>query len=343
MDIFEQKLEEMNFILEKHGLGLIYDVENDRENGLLMPFFCMFMDSVNQVGLNFCITTELSIRCGIIHHEKLVFMSYGMFDRLCKLSELIARSGVITVKEMPLNFHDLHFVANPFVGFNNEDREEDELESHFFMFVLECLMLFIVSHEVGHFINKHGNRETLRNFDGIFDDVLGHREISEAELIASHARELVADCFAFNIVRNHIESVFERKDDYLNNLLPVFDGEKGGVLLSLLIIVSYFKLTDGLSPHEHFKSTHPSTGARVRFILSCYVGSLVSDEEIEEVSDEEIEEFAPYYNILMMQLNSIFKLLGYNSENTWLKSTSSPEMIAWFDKVYIEYPNWKAK
>ena len=334
MDRFEKKLEEMNFILKKHDLGLIYDVKNDRENGLLLPFFCMFMDSVNKVGLDFCITTELRIRCGIIHHEKLVFMSYGTFDRLCKLSELIVRSGVITVREMPLNFHDLHFVDNPFVGFNNEEREENESESHLFMFVLECLMLFIVSHEVGHFINKHGDRETKRDFDGIFDDILGHRDIVETELIASHARELVADCFALNIVRNHIESVFDRKADYLNNLLPIFDGEKGGVLLSLLIIMSYFKLTDGQSPHEHFKSTHPSTGARVRFILSCYVESLVSDEQIEE--------FAPYYNILMVQLKLIFELLGYDSESSWLKSTTSPEMNEWFNKVYIEYPNWKA-
>lgn len=332
MDRFEIKLNEINKILSKNELGFIYDFENDRDNGLVLPFFCKFMDSVKQLDLNFCITTNLNFQCGIIYDEKLIFMSYGTFDRLCKLSELIFRSGMITGKIKKLNFYDLHLVTNPFIGFNNEKREESESESYLFMFILECLMLFIVSHEVGHFINKHGDRAISQSFDTIFDDVLGHRKIDGAALISSHARELVADSFALNVVKKHVQSAFDQQASYLDNLLNFYDCKEGGIVFSLLLILCYFKLSDGLSPHEHFQSTHPSTAARVRYILSCHVESL--DNEDEE------QEFGFFYNLMITQLKSIFSTMGDDFELSWIKDTSTPEMTMWFNDVYAEHEKW---
>lgn len=290
------------------------------------------MDSVNKFDLNFCITTDLNLRCGVIYNEKLIFMSYGTFDRLCKLSELIVRSGVITGNCKELNFYDLHFVTNPFVGFNNESGVESESESHLFMFVLDCLILFIVSHEVGHFINKHGDRIIKGNFDNIFDDVLGHREIDKAELISSHARELVADSFALNIVKKYVKSVFDEQAPYLSHLLDFYRCKEGSVVFSLLLILCYFKLSDGLTPHEHFKSTHPSTAARVRFIISCHIESL--DNEDETII------FSVYYDLIMAQLKSIFASVGKDFYLTWIRDTSTPEMSEWFNEVYKEHVRW---
>ncbi|WJV66569.1 hypothetical protein PCO86_20355 [Pectobacteriaceae bacterium CE70] len=334
MDRFEIKLNEINRILSRNNLGFIYDFKNDRDNGLVLPFFCMFMDSVKKFDLDFCITTNVNFQCGIIYDEKLIFMSYGTFDRLCKLSELIFRSGMITGKTKNLNFYDLHLVSNPFVGFNSEIREENESESHLFMFILECLMLFIISHEVGHFINKHGDRAIKQSFDNIFDDVLGHRKIDGSEIISSHARELVADGFALNIVKNHVQSAFDRQAPYLGNLLDFYTDEEGGVVFSLLLILCYFKLSDGLSPHEHFKSTHPSTAARVRFILSCHIESLNNEDETKM--------FGVYHNLIIIQLKSIFSSMGKDFELTWIKDTNTPEMTEWFNDVYKEHPNWIA-
>lgn len=39
MDVFEIKLDEINNIFSKNNLGFIYDLKNDRDNGLLLPFF----------------------------------------------------------------------------------------------------------------------------------------------------------------------------------------------------------------------------------------------------------------------------------------------------------------
>ncbi|HCU0149413.1 TPA: hypothetical protein OUE12_000385 [Escherichia coli] len=334
MDRFEIKLNEINEILSKNQLGLIYDFINDRDNGLVLPFFSKYMDSVRKLDLDFCITTNSHFQCGIIYDEKLIFMSYGTFDRLCKLSDLIFRSGMITGKSTNLNFYDLHLVTNPFVGFNNETREESESESHLFMFILDCLMLFIVSHEVGHFINKHGDRAKKQSIDTIFDDVLGHKKINSAEIISSHARELVADGFALNIVKKHAQSAFDQKASYLNNLLDFYSSKEGGIAFSLLLILCYFKLSDGLSPHEHFQSTHPSTAARVRFILSCHIESLVNEDEEKT--------FGFYYGLIITQLKSIFASMGDDFELTWIKDTNSPEMTEWFNNVYKEHPKWLA-
>ncbi|MXE76007.1 hypothetical protein FQ028_26605, partial [Escherichia coli] len=81
MDRFEIKLNEINEILSKNQLGLIYDFINDRDNGLVLPFFSKYMDSVRKFDLDFCITTNSHFQCGIIYDEKLIFMSYGTFDR----------------------------------------------------------------------------------------------------------------------------------------------------------------------------------------------------------------------------------------------------------------------
>lgn len=332
MDRFEIKLNKINEILLKNQLGLMYDFENNKDNGLVLPFFCKYMDSVKKLGLDFCITTNLNFQCGIIYDERLIFMSHGTFDRLCKLSDLIFRSGVITGKSKDLNFYDLHFVANPFVGFKNEIREESESESHLFMFILDCLMLFIVSHEVGHFINKHGDRAIKQSIDTIFDDVLGHRKINRDELISNHAKELVADCFALNIVKKHVQSAFDQQAPYLDNLLNFYSIKEGGVVFSLLLILCYFKLSDGLSPYEHFQSTHPSTAARVRFILSCHIESLVNEDE------EKI--FGLHYGLIIAQFKLIFASMGDDLELRWIKDTNSPEMTKWFNDVYQEYPKW---
>lgn len=332
MDRFKNKLDEIDRIISKNGLGFIYDFENDKDNGLVHPFCCIFMDFANKFDLDFCITTNLNFQCGIIYDEKLIFMSYGTFDRLCKLSELIFRSGMITGKPMSLNFYDLHLVNNPFVGFNNETREENESESHLFMFILQSLMLFIVSHEVGHFVNKHGDRAIKQSFYNIFDDVLGHREIDGNELISSHARELVADGFALNIVKKNVQSAFDQEVCYLGNLLDFYTCKEGGIVFSLLLILCYFKLSDGLSPHEHFNSTHPSTAARVRFILSCHIESLNNEDETKK--------FGIYYNLITTQLKSIFSTMGNEFELTWIKDTNTPEMAEWFNDVYKEHPIW---
>lgn len=332
MGRFETKLNKINEILSNKQLGFIYDFENNRDNGLVFPFFCMYMDSLKEFDLEFCITTNFNFQCGIIYDERLIFMSYGTFDRLCKLSDLICRSGMITGKSKDLDFYDLHLVTNPFVGFNHEIREEGESESHLFMFILDCLMLFIVSHEVGHFINKHGDRAIKKSIDTIFDDILGHRKINRDELIASHTRELIADAFAFNVVKKNIQSAFDQQVPFLDNLLEFYNSKEGGIVFSLLLILCYFKLADGLSPYEHFQSTHPSTAARVRFILSCHIESLVNEDEEKT--------FKFYYNLIITQLKFIFASMGNDFELKWIEDTSSPEMTEWFNDVYKEYPKW---
>jgi hypothetical protein len=332
MDIFDIKLEEINEKLIKRNRGFLYDLKHDRENGLILPFFAMYMNYANKNGLDFCFTTKTSFECGIIHDDKLIFMSYGTFDRLCKLAELIVRSGVITGKTRELNFFDLHLVEKPFVGFNNEERDETESESHLFMFILNTLMFFVFSHEVGHFVNRHGERNIKNTTDNIFDDVIGHKFIDKNQLISSHARELVADCYALNSVKKYIQSVFNNQDDYINNLVEDYKTKEGPVLLSLLLILCYFKLTDGLNDFDHFESTHPSTAARMRFIISCHIESLNAHDD-----DIFIDK---YLTSIIDQCTSIFASVDAEFGLKWIVDTSTDEMTEWFNEVHKEYPKW---
>jgi len=60
MDRFEIKLNEINEILSKNQLGLIYDFINDRDNGLVLPFFSKYMDSVQKLDLDFLHYNQLT-------------------------------------------------------------------------------------------------------------------------------------------------------------------------------------------------------------------------------------------------------------------------------------------
>ncbi len=110
MDMYQQKLDQLDSILQTHKLGYIYDFLNDRGNGLILPFFSIHMDSLNKIGLDFSITTDSTARAGIIYDKNLVFISQGLIDKLSKLTELIYISGAINGVKKDIRYHDLHFV-----------------------------------------------------------------------------------------------------------------------------------------------------------------------------------------------------------------------------------------
>ena len=113
-------------------------LQNDRDNGLVLPFFAKYMDQVRGIGLEFCVTTDMGARAGILYKHKLIFMSHGVFDRLCKLSLLIHSSGVLNDNPKHFDYVDLHFVDRPFTGFSpNDYRKEPESDAHLFLFCVE--------------------------------------------------------------------------------------------------------------------------------------------------------------------------------------------------------------
>ncbi|WP_146184730.1 hypothetical protein [Aeromonas sp. HMWF015] len=324
-----KRLQELDDILFSNELGCIYDFLGDRDNGLVFPFFAKYMDAVKKVGLEFCVTTDTGIRAGILYKHKLIFVSYGIFDRLCKLALLVHSSGVLNGKPRTFNFVDLHLVDNPFVGFNYEDqREESEGDSHLLLFIFDCLLSFVVSHEVGHYVNKHGNREKIS------DDIEGHRKISRKTLIQSHARELVADNYAFRFLRKNIKDPIINSNPIIEKLLPEFKNEKGATLLALLFVACYFKLMDGNSPNSHFESTHPESAIRVHSIFATFIEPYMDTNEMEQ--------YAQLFPLAITLLKAVFIHKDGTFDFNWQGRAMTPEMIQWHSEICSEYTNWCA-
>lgn len=329
MDDKAKRLEELDEILFKNELGCIYDFLGDRDNGLVLPFFAKYMDAVKDVGLEFCVTTDKGTRAGILYKQNLIFMSYGLFDRLCKLSLLIHSSGVLSGKSKPFKFVDLHLVDNPFVGFHpDEQREESESDSHLLLFIFDGLLSFVVAHEVGHYINRHGDREKIS------DDIEGHRKIDRKTLIESHARELVADNYAFSYLRKDIEVSIKSSNPIIEELLPEFKSEKGAILLALLFISCYFKLMDGNSPNSHFESTHPESAIRVHSIFATFLEP--------HMDTNEMEPYAQLFPLAITLLKDVFTYKDGAFDFNWQGRAMTPEMKEWHSEICSEYANWCA-
>lgn len=329
MKSVEKRLDELNVILSQNGLGLIFDFLGDRQNGLVLPFFARHMDAVKAIGLEFCVTTDQRSKAGILYRHNLIFMSYGLIDRLSKLALLIHSSGVLDDIEKGFEYIDLHLVGNPFRGFHGEEcPRELEMNTNLFLFVFDSLLNFVVAHEVGHYINKHGERIDSS------DDTEGHKKISRESLIQSHARELVADNYAFRNLRCNLESSISLKNPVLNDLLPQYMSEKGAASLALLFVACYFKLIDGQSPVSHFESTHPETPIRVHSIFATYLEPYMDTE-----SQDEMEDLLP---LAISRLERIFKYKDENFDLSWPGKASTPEIMQWHVEVGKEYKEWCA-
>lgn len=328
MDIYNNKLEAINKILIKNNLGLMYDIENEDVNPLVMIFFCKYMDDANKIGLDFCITTDQAVRAGIIYHERLIFLSYGLFDRLCKLSLLIYSSGELNGRQLDFNFSDLHLTELPFKNSDLEFIKSDNERYLLFIFLLDAMLCFVISHEVGHYFNDHGKRKKIS------DDIQGHQKIERKNLIVSHAIELVADSHGFISLLDNIKHRFLKEDKGIAYLLPCYKNDYGYMLLSHVIVGCYFKLMDGHAPLPHFYSTHPDSASRLKVIYSSILEHYVPKER---------SKLKQHGEIIISALTCVRKIFEYKGDVfnvNWLSNYTDEEMNAWFNDVSQEYENW---
>lgn len=328
MDRYQQKLERLNKVITKHNLGYIYDFLYERENGLILPFFARYMDSLNKIGLDFSVTTNTNISAGIVYNENLIFISCGLIDRLNKLAELIYSSGVLDDVKKPIRYYDLHFTHDPFKGFNQDDNTfGSDHKDHLYLFIFDILLLFIVNHEVGHFYNEHGARLNT----SIFDDVENHRKIKTQEIIPSHARELVADIYAFHLTIKYVDVVLVNQKNSLSSLSNKFKEENGSIFLTLVLITCYFQLMDGVGTSDHFNSTHPDSIARAFFIMAAYEPHINNSNSFQ---------FEKIYPEVMALLQQVFGYCDENFKIDWNNRINTPEMEKWYNSICKEYSLW---
>ncbi len=324
MDLHNIILDRIDKVLSENNLGFSYDYLHEEDNSLIHPFFASTMDNCKQIGLEFTITTDRLARAGILYEERLIFISFGLFDRLCKLSELIVCSGLIDNSSNTFRYASLDLIDNPFTWpnekkelFNTPDKNE------LFLFIFDTLFSFIVAHEIGHYHHKHGERKDDIKIN-LFDDIIGHREIKE-NIISSHAREIIADSFAF---WNTIEKTkkYIRKKNFRNSY---------ATFLTVFILSSYFQMMDKnkCSFEEHSKSTHPLSIIRTRILFTI----CMNNDEL-GINNEN---FPILLASVSTNIQKLFKIIDVEVLNNFLEETNDENFTKWFKLVHKEFPLWE--
>lgn len=335
-DFFTEIIERINKTLVEKQLGFIYDFKDIKGNGLILPFFARTMDSCMKNDMQFAITTDQETRAGILYNEKLIFISFGLFDRICKLSELIVSSGIIDNEKIEYRYSSLDFIDNPFNGFIGESTLYDKDQKNtLFLIIFETLFNFIIHHEIGHHYHKHGERQHNTSTDRLFDDMINHKKISKTEAIQSHARELIADKYSFWITISNVTNFLKKYNNINFTLMDTVKNSDKPAYLSIFLISCYFKMMDGnnLTFEDHITSTHPIAAFRAKYLYASFL------ESKKDESDDHRITFMIY--TIMQNVATLFHEIDKFAECDFVSAISTNEMDSWFSKIYQEFPNWQ--
>ncbi|EGR0664528.1 hypothetical protein E2J97_04365 [Vibrio cholerae] len=321
----QQKLSKK--IIQK--LGDAYDF-GEYNNELYFIFYQKYKKVINDYDLDFIVTKNSYPTAAIDYETKAIIITDGLLDRLFKLSELIVYSGVLDNEKVELRYYDIHFTDNPF-RYINEKENISTTKKGLFHFVFNMLMNFVIHHEVAHFMNEHGKRFGNNKHGDISDNLLfleGYTELScedENEIIASHARELIADYISFRVLLKT-----EIKSPEKIGLNKFYSNPNNMTMLILLIISSYFRVMDVFFNSKFFNNTHPTSVIRAYAIWSKYCAE---DSLIQPIKLAEI-----FYSL--DEVRKVFDYYGQPIPENWLEEALSEDASCWIKKVSNDYKNW---
>ncbi|WP_158300939.1 hypothetical protein [Chromobacterium sp. ATCC 53434] len=204
-------------------------------------------------GFDFLFIDSQRRQAAVLHDVEVVLVYRGMVDHLLNLSSMLSAvtptPGSLENKSLPLPWKGsstFWLEISPFDWENGSywwlHNDDHKL---IFNYYLKNLFRFIVLHELGHAYHRHGwrRKNTSSNDLGIehvapnVHEVLQSEESrSDVNRIAGHAREIVADTFAFCELTKicRVEAIDPTEDIY--SLPPIVCG----FATSLLVVGPYF-------------------------------------------------------------------------------------------------------
>ncbi|MCQ8847890.1 hypothetical protein NQT74_04810 [Alteromonas stellipolaris] len=324
---FNRHTEYLNPTLIKYNLGFHYEVLENKENGLLQPFFFKLCDELKKDNLDFAITHDDTVNAGVLYRENLVFITFGMFDSLCKLAELICCSGVLGNEKSEKRYENLNFIGNPFTGFKKTKPVFDcETTSKLLLVIFDCLLVFVIGHEKGHIDNAHGNIGQSKITEDITNTITGNLSV-----ISQHAKELVADLSGFNHAKyrlNYSISKNKHTSPEVSKLLNNIDSDT----LVLFILTCFFKMMDniyGVSPDMTTRS-HPYASFRAHTLLAMKFNY----KNLESGGFDSL-------NAILTMVDEVFEYSSARHDSEWLKKSTTKEMSEWYSMIYGEIPKWR--
>ncbi|MEK7453679.1 MAG: hypothetical protein AABZ76_02060 [Pseudomonadota bacterium] len=337
--------------LSRFGLGPRLDTRAMPDNPWLA---CLEWDAVQVLAavsktesIAFAFTESMYLQAGASTASRQILVSGSLGDMLCRLCAAIVGAGVF-IK-----------LGNPSVEWTPEtgaasvrstlDSEPfrwspafipwhgDEERVQLFLFLLVQAHRFVLLHEAGHILHRHGPSAEPRGHGAIIDG----RESSEADEAAaasSMARELVADAEAFHLHFQLLDHQFaQAAGEPMGALLAekLVGTPRERLRMTLLSAFLIFQILDyrTWSIETARLRTHPPAPFRVKAIYATAV-----DLKHPGITQQELIEEIGYARLL----GSVVVDVGLNRlpQLSWLNQVDGTEFDELFLRIYAEMHKW---
>lgn len=343
-------------LLRKYGLPRVMEVRPDDTSGWMVPFAIQAQEICAVAGASFAFLESRDMQAVAFQDRRDVVGVYaGMFWMLCRLSSLVAASGVFPAMngsveptwtpDVGRSLRTPRDLLDEKVPFDWEIEsaawKEDGERQILFYVVLAISFRFVVFHELGHIVNDHGRRRTYSGISPLLVDHPGPGLCEPEEALESQARELIADGFAFKHTiatfnnelssGSHLELAQIVRKHLAPDALRLI-----GFVLSVIFL--YFRLSDLPS----WKSTpinrlsHPPAPFRMKALFA----QLVETKPL-GISESSAASLVSETMLAGDALMSI--MLDIFPQPNWIKQISTPAYDRHFGQIYEQIANWSGR
>ncbi|MFM0174611.1 hypothetical protein PQR33_35350 [Paraburkholderia sediminicola] len=294
--------------------------------------------------LNFTFNCDKRIQAYAVYESKLVVVTAGLFDFLCRLADRIVSKGLLpalgravapswTLSSVRSDQTPRKLIQDaPFVDGVSEWKDDPERHALFF-YLLLTLFRFVVFHEMGHFYHGHDKRspESSASMDV---DSAQPRLLPKNEALDAQARELVADKFAMDMLTICTEAEVERmkRTPFMAPLEKTLLNSKERRMQFLLqAAYIYFAATDRLPdsvPEEGIRMSHPPAAFRLVTLAAMVTENL----------DGEKTHSALAATIVGDALIAV--ALDRKPDPEWLARMQVPTLVEHYKKLHDRFSFW---
>lgn len=283
--------------------------------------------------VSLCFVDGVKCQAGADSELKVVMVWKGMLDLIFKLASLVtvhAQPIPSTYQTAPLPWRDDVKVWLKDSAFDWESPDywwlhDPEYRAPFetFTFAIFC---FIVLHEVGHFHNLHAVRRMER------DAPLEAESAAHRERLEQHAREVIADTYAFQFLMDELkEKCFGDETYHPQKHIEITQACFTFALISVSAVFWGFSIVIPMDESQQ-ENLYPGHAFRLRTIQSAAL-------------EHGINGLKPTvaYSIVskaMEQCFEIFQTVSNGDFVGWNQALQDPSHGAHYEKVCEEVRNW---
>ena len=350
-------MDEIAEICAKYRLPYPMTVPVRDPSAFMFPMGLQAQDLCQLYGARFVFLESPTINAVALQDTdfQMVGVHAGMFWMLSRIAARVVRSGAfVNVGRKP------EPVWNPGYGrtsvgprallddmkpfdwqAENADIADDPDRTILFLLILRTLFFFVVLHEIGHLSNDHGLRRKSGTTRPLMIDGASATKGNNGHGTASHAREMIADGFAFlaTIRLTHQAATDARKDKVLHDWHQKIMPTNADLTRVVLLIVDlYFRMTDQFynSDHQLLDRTHPPAPFRLKGVLATVL-------ENPPLGTTEAE-IAKILNGIVGLGDAVASIaLDIFPNPDWLTSISTRSFDSHFQAIYSAVPDWWGK